>query len=346
MDRIWNESQRYQEGSQGAFQSALAFAPGFAMNFGRPKGPGQQFNPFSPNPGGPMPYDVNYPVERMNTIIDDYDQQGLRLTGRQLYYQFVSRDWIPNTEKSYKNLLSLLADARYAGMVDWAAIEDRGRVADIPSAWSSIDQIVNAAINQFRLPVWNSQPVYAELWVEKQALAGVLEPLAREFRAPLMVNKGYSSASAMYEAANRIEGAAYFEGDQKPAIVFYLGDHDPSGNDMVRDIGARLNEFVPDLETPVEIRKLALTMAQIRKYNPPPNPAKTTDARFAAYEAEHGSQSWEVDALPPNVLAQIIRDAFRSVIDASAFAKVVSREKRDSSAVREAVQVAMRKVAP
>lgn len=276
-------------------------------------------------------------IERMNKIIDDYASQDLRLTGRQLYYQFVSRDWIPNTERSYKNLLSLLADARYAGLVDWDAIEDRGRVADVPSTWDSIDAIVNAAINQFRLPIWNDQPVYAELWVEKQALAGVLEPLAREFRATLMVNKGYSSASSMYEASRRIEEQAH----GRQAIVFYLGDHDPSGEDMVRDIAARLNEFAPDMDELIDVRKLALTMAQVQQYNPPPNPAKRTDARFAAYEAKHGTESWEVDALPPNVLAQIIRSAFQSVVDSERFSEVQQQEKADSNRVRKAVHKAL-----
>lgn len=256
-------------------------------------------------------------IARMNEVIDEYAEQDLRLTGRQLYYQFVSRDWLKNTERSYKNLLSLLADARYAGLVDWNAIEDRGRVADIVSTWNSVEDIVSAAIDQFKMPVWDTQPVYAELWVEKQALAGVLEPLAREFRATLMVNKGYSSASAMFEAAQRIE----HESHGRPAIVFYLGDLDPSGEDMVRDIAVRLNEFVPEMDSPIDVQKLALTMAQVRQYDPPPNVAKRSDARYAAFVAKHGAQCWEVDALPPNALAQIIRTAFRSIIDDEKFAR-------------------------
>lgn len=279
-------------------------------------------------------------IERMNRIIEEYEAQGLRLTGRQLYYQHVAKGFIPNTERSYKNLLSLLADARYAGLVDWDAIEDRGRVADVPSTWDSIDSIVEAAINQFKLPIWDDQPTYVELWVEKQALAGVLEPIARKFRVPLMVNKGYSSASAMYEAARRIERSV--EGIDRPSVVFYLGDHDPSGEDMVRDIAARLNEFAPDLVEPIDVRKLALTMAQVREYDPPPNPAKRTDARFAAYEEKHGAESWEVDALPPNVLAQIINDAFDEVVDRRKFDAVVARERGDSRRVREAVKAALK----
>lgn len=282
-------------------------------------------------------------IERMNDIIEEYAAQNLRLTGRQLYYQFVSRDWLPNTERSYKNLLSTLVDARYAGMVDWDAIEDRGRVADILSTWKSIDRLIEAAIEQFKLPLWDEQPTYVELWVEKQALAGVLEPIAARFRVTLMVNKGYSSASAMYEAATRLDRGAFDRlGDPRPVIVFYLGDHDPSGEDMVRDIAARLNEFAPDLTYPIKVQKLALTMEQVQKYNPPPNPAKRTDSRFTGYVAKHGDESWEVDALPPNVLTQIITSAFENVIDQDAFDKVCVREKADSARVRAAVKKALK----
>jgi hypothetical protein len=197
--------------------------------------------------------------------------------------------------------------------------------------------------SNFRLPRWDGQPCYVELWVEKQALAGVLEPLAAQFHATLMVNKGYSSASAMYEAAQRfIERSNQAESDtwdeNKPEakpVLFYLGDHDPSGEDMVRDIGDRLAEFGVER---LDVRKLALTMKQVKQYKPPPNPAKTTDSRFTAYAAEHGNQSWEVDALPPNVLQQIIRDAFVSVVDKGAMDEVVAQEETAKKVLRAALK--------
>jgi hypothetical protein len=261
-------------------------------------------------------------IAQMDSIVREYARQNLRLTARQLYYQFVSRDFIPNTPRSYKNLTSLLADARYAGLVDWDAIEDRGREADTPSQWENISGLVDSAARAFRLPRWRGQDTYAELWVEKQALAGVLEPLAREFHVTLMVNKGYSSASAMYASAQRIQQGVEACDSEQEATVFYLGDHDPSGEDMVRDITDRLTEFGCD----VNVEKLALTMEQVRQYNPPPNPAKTTDSRYAAYAAEHGGSSWEVDALPPNVLSQIIRDAFENIIDGDLMDAIKTRE--------------------
>lgn len=231
-------------------------------------------------------------IEQCNTIITDYQAQGLRLTLRQLYYQLVSRALIPNVERSYKNLSSTVSDARLAGLMDWDAIEDRGRVAQKHSEWDDLEDLVDAALRSYRLPRWKTQSNYVELWVEKQALAGVLEPLADQFHATLMVNKGYSSQSAMYESARRIKAAVdptkerireivgelggrsadqakaqkKVLAETKQATVLYLGDHDPSGEDMVRDVRERLEMFGC---WKLDVRKIALTMEQIEEHDPP-----------------------------------------------------------------------------
>jgi hypothetical protein len=266
-------------------------------------------------------------IEMCNGIIEEYQGQGLRLTLRQLYYQLVSRNVVRNLEKSYRMLSHLVSEARLAGLMDWAAIEDRVRQPRKASEFEDLNELVEAALYSYRLPRWKSQPRYVELWVEKDALAGVLEPIAREFHVTMMVNRGYSSQSAMYESANR------FIGSQKPGVLFYLGDHDPSGEDMVRDIQSRLDLFGAD----VSVRKLALTMAQVEEHNPPPNPAKMSDPRAEGYVARHGDESWEVDALPPNVLAQIIRQAFRGVVNRPAMEAVKRQEEEDKTRLREAL---------
>lgn len=275
-------------------------------------------------------------IVRINEILSEYDQ---KLTARQVYYQFVSRGWLENTERSYKGLTSLLTDARYAGLVDWEAIEDRGREPAIPLEFRDLAHRVESAIENYRLDRWEGQENYVELWVEKQALAGVLAPLARKFHVTLMVNKGYSSASAMKDAAERIRFAyndAVDAGQAKMPIILYLGDHDPSGEDMVRDIEDRLNEFLAGDTVEVEVRELALTMAQIRKFNPPPNPAKVTDSRAAAYIAKYGPQSWELDALPPRELNRIVERAFAGVLDLDKYNAVIKREEADKAKLRKA----------
>ncbi len=308
-------------------------------------------------------------IVQLRDIVDEYQQQGLRLTARQLYYQCVSRDIVPNTPAEYKKLTALLTDARYAGMIDWSAIEDRGREPNTPSEWNTPADLVESALRAYRLPRWKGQDTYVELWVEKQALAGVLAPIAREFHATLMVNKGYSSASAMKESADRLRERTLSEDDRSALdetrsiygidsgnyedqcvelgdgmetspVVLYLGDHDPSGEDMVRDIKTRLEEFgVLNLT----VEKIGLTIAQVKQYNPPPNPAKITDPRAADYIAKFGAKSWEVDALPPNVLTRLIRAAFAKHIDKGLMDEVKAREELDKELLRKAVAGMMKK---
>lgn len=268
-------------------------------------------------------------IAKMVEIIEEHQRQNLRLTARQLYYQLVLRNLIPNVSAEYKKLTALLTDARYAGLVDWDAIEDRGRVPEQASEWPNIASLVKSALRSYRLPRWDKQDAYVELWVEKQALAGILWPLAHEFHVTLMVNKGYSSASAMYAAAQRIRTA-----DCLQSIVLYLGDHDPSGEDMVRDIRTRLSEFGAE----VDVRKIALTIQQVRKYNLPPNPAKMTDSRSSKYCTKFGNESWEVDALPPDVLAQFIRSEIEDLINIETLNQIKAHEERDKALLRKAVE--------
>jgi len=270
-------------------------------------------------------------IAQCNAIIEVYLDQGLRLTLRQLYYQLVTTNAIANTEREYKNLSTLVSNARLSGLMDWDAIEDRIRQPRVQTEFENLNELVDAALSSYRLPRWRGQKFYTELWVEKDALAGVLQPLAREYHVTMMVNRGYSSQSAMRESAKRF---AVAEEEGKSCLLFYLGDHDPSGEDMVRDIQTRLDMFGCD----VKVLKLALTVDQVRQYNPPPNPAKMTDPRATGYVAKHGQQSWEVDALRPDVLARIIRTAFKRTVDEKALQTVLAQEEKDKEALQAALE--------
>lgn len=270
-------------------------------------------------------------IAAANEIIEEYQGAGYKMTLRQLYYQFVSKNLLANTEKNYKRLGNILNDGRYAGLVDWSAIEDRNRQPHHASEFKDLKSLANAALASYRLDRWQDQEYFVELWVEKAALAGVLQPLADEWHATLMVNRGYSSASAMYESAQRFKARRGQNG-----IVLYLGDHDPSGEDMVRDIGARFDCFGAN----VDVQKVALTMAQVEQYSPPPNPAKSTDSRYANYSAQHGDESWEVDALPPNVLGELVREGFREHVDTKRMKKVLDLERADKRKFADALDKA------
>ena len=248
-------------------------------------------------------------IDKANVIIAEYAAQGYEITLRQLYYQFVSRDFIANNQREYKNLGDIINDARLAGLIDWEAIVDRTRNLQSLAHWNSPASIIDACASQYRIDKWADQPYRVECWIEKDALIGVIENVCKELDIAYFSCRGYTSQSEMWSAAMRLQ--RYRKGRQKP-LVLHLGDHDPSGKDMTRDITDRLSEFS---EGTIEVRRLALNMSQITQYHPPPNPAKITDSRAAGYIAEFGGESWELDALEPAVIATLIRDAVFTVRD-------------------------------
>lgn len=261
-------------------------------------------------------------LDEINSIIDEYAEAGYKLTLRQLYYQLVSRDIIPNKQTEYAKLSTLLVKGRMAGIVDWKAIEDRLRKPFVPYWVSNITDAIDDTVSQYRLDRQKNQDVYIELWVEKDALSGVLKRITSHYHINLMVNRGYSSCSAMYEAYNRLLEQ---QEDGKKIVILYLGDHDPSGLDMVRDIRDRLEEFGVN----PDVKHIGLTQAQIKQFNPPPNPAKITDPRAKWYIQRFGRVSWEVDALNPDVLHKLVRKNVESMIDMDKFKEMLDKETDD-----------------
>lgn len=263
-------------------------------------------------------------VRQANQIIDAYRAQGFLLTVRQLYYQFVSRDLIPNTMKEYKKLAGIINDARLAGLIDWSMLEDRTRNLESLSHWSTPADIVSSSAQQFRIDKWATQPHRVEVWIEKDALAGVFQDVCEEFDVPYLSCRGYTSQSEMWGAGQRL--LRYVKPEKgKPRqtpVILHFGDHDPSGIDMTRDIQDRLGLFMGG----VELRRKALNFDQVEQYNPPPNPAKVTDPRAKGYVAIHGHESWELDALEPAVLTQLVRDELQELIDSDAWDEAVELE--------------------
>lgn len=255
-------------------------------------------------------------LETINDILEEYRDDGYTLTLRQLYYQLVSKDIIPNNDKEYAKLSNILKKGRMAGIVDWAAIEDRVRKPKLPYWTDGIEDAIKDTIDQYRLNRMEGQRQKVEIWVEKDALSNVLYRVSSKYHIRLMVNRGYSSVSAMYDAYKRFQ-----DGD----VILYFGDHDPSGKDMVRDIKDRLTEFGLD----IDVWAVALTMRQIRRFNPPPNPAKITDPRAKWYIEKYGRVSWELDALPPRELIKIAETAVKSVINLDLYEAVCEKEQAD-----------------
>ena len=270
-------------------------------------------------------------IEHANGIIDEYQALGFTLTLRQLFYQFVSRPalGLANTFDNYKRLGRTVTDARRGGLIDWDAIEDRTRnVRSLPT-WDDPSSIVSACADQYREDVWASAAYRPEVWIEKDALTGVIEGVCEEFRVPWFSCRGNVSDSEMYAAGKRF--AEVFDQGQVP-IVLHLGDHDPNGLDMTRDFRERLAMFA---RQDIEVRRLALNLDQTAGL--PPNFAKETDSRYEDYVRRFGTTDcWELDALAPNVISDLVRDELESLIDPDAWASAIADEDDNRSVLTAA----------
>jgi hypothetical protein len=214
----------------------------------------------------------------------------------------------------------IVNDARLAGLIDWSAIEDRTRNLHRLSVWRNPERIIDSAAGWYLTDKWSSQEYRIEVWIEKEALAGVFERICDELEVPFFACRGYTSQSEMWRAAQRL---IRWEDSGFKTVILHFGDHDPSGIDMSRDIKDKMKIF----GSSVKVRRLALNTNQINQYNPPPNFAKQNDPRFKGYQAEHGDESWELDALEPQVLADMVRGTVLEYRDDDEWeARVVEQE--------------------
>ena len=285
-------------------------------------------------------------LHKIKLIVQEYQNQDIKLTLRQLYYQLVARDIIPNEVKEYQKLSGILTDARYCGLVDWSAIEDRIRVPEMHGEWDNVLDLIQSAKASYRLPRWKEQEFYLELFTEKDALSSVLQPIADRFHIHFCVNRGYTSASSIYDLSKRVIEQIQ---NEKKVKILYLGDFDPSGQDMLRDIRDRLTELLEQgdeyysFEENVEVIPIALTMAQVKQYNPPENPAKLSDPRAKWYIREYGNKSWEVDALRPEVMIKLVENTILELIDIDKYNAVIKQEKKDMGIVEDFAEKLVKK---
>ena len=266
-------------------------------------------------------------IGQIVSIVDDYQSKGYNMTVRQVYYQLVSRNILPNSQASYAKTSKVLTMARMDELVEWNCIVDRVRIPVMPNQFESLASFVEAIKDSYRTYRWTDQDHYIEVMVEKEALAGILEPITRKYHVSLLVNKGYSSASAMHDTAQRILRQQVRA--KKECHVLYMGDHDPSGIDMVRDIRRRLIMF----NAAPSVDRIALNYEQIEKYQPPPNPAKISDPRSGRYCAKYGTDSWELDALNPEILVDILEKNIRKYLDINKYNKMIQIEDKEKNAL-------------
>lgn len=260
-------------------------------------------------------------------ICSSYQAQGYDLTLRQLYYQFVSRDVIPNNQRQYKMLGNVIDRARRAGYLDWNYIVDRTRNLMGFATYDSPADLIAEQEYRFHRDLWENQDYRIEVWVEKEALAGVIGRASGSYACDYFSCRGYVSQSEMHAAAERHQR---YERRGQDVVVLHLGDHDPSGIDMSRDIQDRLSFF--GANTVVE--RIALNMDQVEEYGPPPNPAKLTDSRVEEYIARYGEESWELDALDPATLNALINEHIERYLNPSLYQDARNEESRGRDLLR------------
>ena len=263
-------------------------------------------------------------IDQANEILEEYAAQGFVLTLRQLYYQFVARSFLANDDREYGRLGRAMTDARRAGLVDWDNIEDRTRELETFSSWESPADILYGAAHSYQENLWLDQLRRPEVWIEKAALIGVIKPACERWRVPHMAARGYPSHSELYSAGKRLQGQLE---DGLPSIVFFLGDHDPSGLDMTRSLREELSLYA---RAPIEVVRLGLNLDQVRELRLPPNPAKETDARHAQYVRETGcTDSWEL--VSPAFIDGLIERAISDVVDHVAWHEAHERERANKT---------------
>lgn len=247
------------------------------------------------------------------------------MTVRQVFYRLVATHVVDNTRGQYKAVCNALRDARKEGLIPWAWIEDRLRRPRSVGMWRDVSHYADAARSWYRRNVWATQPHLVEVWLEKDALSGIFEDILGPYGVTLNVGRGYDGWTSVHEAAER-----YLVWSGK-ATVLYFGDFDPSGRDMVRSLVERIGFFgtCPSMEI------CAILRSDIAKYDLPPDFTKTTDTRRAAFVAQHGDISVELDALPIEVLRERIREAVSSHMDLDALAETKDQEADDQERIDE-----------
>jgi hypothetical protein len=243
------------------------------------------------------------------------------MTVRQVFYRLVSSGVIAKSEAEYKTtVVRLLGEMRRAKEVPFGWISDNTRWMRRPRCHDSLEAALRNTAETYRRSLWNNQGVYVEIWLEKDALAGVLFEVTEQFDVPLMVTRGYPSLSYLHSAAEALANVG------KPAHLFYFGDHDPSGCDITRAVEDGIREFAPGAD--LTFSRVAVTLDQIADLGLATRPTKATDSRSRGFEGE----SVEVDAIPPGQLRDLAYDCIVGHIDIEAYRwlKTVEVAERDT----------------
>lgn len=274
-------------------------------------------------------------LEAVKAILDEYAEY-LPLTNRQIFYRLVGAHGYEKTEHAYKRLCELLNRARRSGLVSFAAIRDDGITKRVPHCWQDAAEMVEAFISNadgFRLDRQQGQARRLLFAVEAAGMVPLIERIADPYGVTVLSCGGFDSTTAKHDLAQVLT-------EWHSAEVLHVGDHDPSGVHVFSSIAEDVTAFMDGLGAGLApiFTRLAVTPQQIVSLGLPTAPPKETDRR--KFEGE----TTQVEAIPPDVLAQIITDAITNRIDRSAYEAVLADEHRTKMQFRRALIPALRRV--
>lgn len=232
---------------------------------------------------------------RLYTIVSEMRP----MTVRQVFYQATVRGVVEKSEAGYAKVQTDLAWLRRRNIMPYNWLADNTRWQRKPRTFDSIQQALDDTAQFYRKALWTDAGAYVEVWLEKDALAGVVQPITAAYDVPLMVARGYASLSFLHSAAEYIASLSV------PTFIYHCGDFDPSGVNAGEKIKQTLREMAPAAD--IHFERIAVNPEQIEAWDLPTRPTKSSDSRAKGF----GALSVELDAIPPQVLRDLVEQAIQ-----------------------------------
>jgi hypothetical protein len=261
-------------------------------------------------------------LEKVMGIIDD---QKSPMTIRHLFYQLETHGVISKTELAYKSLCSHLSRWRKNGSVPWDAFADSTRSYITPPHFDGIADVLRRTRESYRRNLWATQPYYTEVWVEKDAICGVISDITWQWGVPLFVCRGFASLTSLYSAAQTFREV---RAQEKAVIIYHLADYDPSGHAAADAIERTFEE---NFGVAVSFERIAILPEHIEEFDLPTRPTKQSDSRSRNWS---GSECVELDALPPAELRRLVEEAITSRIDWGAWRQLKKIERKEQATLK------------
>lgn len=253
-------------------------------------------------------------------ILNQYTQP---ITVRQMFYRLVAAQLIENSGQQYARVSRVLTKARKIGRISADAFVDRTRRVYELSTWSGLRDFFETVRNAYRRDHWAAQPEYVEVWLEKEALGALFQPVCQEQRVPLCITKGRPSFSYMHETQRRLISRCV----ARPITLLYFGDFDPTGEAIPENIES---EWLAPLRAEgisVCLVKVCLTPDQADKY--PQAFCKESDPNTPRFVARYGDIAVELDAVPPDELEAMVKKVIMSHTNRRALVGSMRQEQDD-----------------